>query len=75
MDSSGLTLYWTICVKTMTRLQLNCDSGIFDWILVPLLLVFDGVGNHGEENGLDWHVDSNTAESKVRDMPSSYLKV
>ena len=42
---------------------------------MPLLFVFDGVGNHGEENGLDWHVDSNTAESKVRDMPSSYLKV
>ena len=61
MGSSGLTLCWTIFVKTMTRLQLNCDSGIFDWILVPLLLVFDGVGNHGEEHGLDCHVDSNTA--------------
>ena len=74
MGSSGLTLCWTIFVKTMTRLQLNCNSDIFDWILVPLLLVFDGVGSFGEKNGLDWHVDSNTAESKVRKMPSSYLK-
>ena len=49
MDSSGLTLYWTICVKTMTRLQLNCDSGIFDWILVPLLLLFDGIAVLGED--------------------------
>ena len=45
----------------MTRLQLNCNSDIFDWILVPLLLVFDGVGKFGKKNGLDWHVDSNTA--------------
>ena len=75
MDSSGLTLYWTICVKTMTRLQSNCDSGIFDWILVPLLLVFDGIAVLGEDFVGMLILIIQSSKSKVRKMPSSYLKV
>ena len=75
MGSSGLTLYWTICVKTMTRLQLNCDSGIFDWILVPLLLVFEGIAVLGEDFVGMLILIMQSSESKVRKMPSSYLKV
>ena len=75
MDSSGLTLYWTICVKTMTRLELNCDSDIFDWILVPLLLVFDGIAVLGEDFVGMLILKMQSSESKVRKMPSSYLKV
>ena len=75
MDSSGLTLYWTICVKTMTRLQSNCDSGIFDWILVPLLLVFDGIAVLGEDFVGMLILIIQSSKSKVRKMPSSYLKM
>ena len=69
MDSSGLTLYWTIFVKTMTRLQLN--SGIFDWILVPLLIVFDGIAGLRED--FVCHVDSKNAEFRVQSKENAFI--
>ena len=75
MDSSGLTLYCKIFVKTMIRLHMNCDSGIFDWISKPLLIVFDGLAGLRENFVGMLILKMQSSESKVRKMPSSYLKV
>ena len=47
------------------------NSGIFDWILVPLLIVFDGIASLRED--FVWHVDSKNAEFRVQSKKNAFI--